>query len=262
MSEQSADALLRQLGRHAEDRQRADLEREGSLDHDPRLRAASRPLDAEAQARIVEHLKTVIPDQQQPPLRPETQRPKTQRQPPPSSRFRRRLVLPLAATLVVAVSALVYQSMIESPSAVAPPPHYTLSVAGSVQTQRGVGHAEQPDQVIHLAPGNRLQVVLTPDQPVSNVVEARAFLAVGEGRWQAVDPAYLAVSESGAIRLDAIVGSELAVAMGVSQLLVVLGPPADLPDVEVAARATLEQGTAAGEAWRAYRITLDLGEPP
>ncbi len=259
MSDESADALLRQLGRHAEERERVDLEREGCQDHDPRLRAASRPLDAAAQARIVDHLRTVIPDQHHPAL---------QRQDPPPQRRRRWLVLPLAATLTMALSALVYRSIYEPPSPTVPglPPQYTLRVEGAVQEQRGVGQAEQTAGVnggaVRLAPGNRLQVVLTPERAVSTAVVARAFLAAVEGGWQVVDPAYLAVSKSGAVRLDAIIGQELSVATGVSPLLIVLGTPTTLPAAETAARASREDGTGVGDDWRAYWITLEIGEPP
>ena len=261
MSNEPGDDLLHQLGRHARERRRADLEREERSDHDPAARAASRPLDAEAQARIVEHLRSVIPDPRQPVRR---------RRPLGASRRRRWLALPLAAALTVALSALIYRSIFEPPSAVVPhlPPQYTLRIEGTVKQQRSAGQqdqtarADQGVRVVRLAPGNRLQVVLTPDRAASTAVAARAFLAVGKSRWQAVDPARLAVSDSGAVRLDAIIGPELPAATGVSQLLLVLGTPTTLPAAETAARASRETGTGAGDAWRAYRITLDVGEPP
>lgn len=246
MSDPREDFLLRRLGRHAAERERADRELEAAARTEPA--AADRPLDAEARGRIVARLEQVVSAERGPARRT------------PASV----LAWPLAAMLLATVSILVFRATIgDADSAGGRPPAtlpgYTIRVEGATRTERGDGAPERP---LALAPGNRLQVVLTPREPVAGTVAARAYLARGGG-WQAMDGgARLAVSDQGAVRLDAILGSELEIAAGTARLLLMVGDPRALPTAEAAAAASAPTGRASGPGWHAFSLALEIREPP
>ncbi len=275
MNDESGDALLRQLAQRAREREVAELEREGVEDVDPRLRAANRPLDAEAQARIVEHLRSVIADEHH--AIPRTEGAESSSRPRRRT-WRRWLALPLAAVLTVAFSALIYRSVMDPGTIPVSDelPRYSLRIDGAVQQQRGgVGRIDRLDQIVHLALGNRLRIVLTPDRASTRDIAARAFVSSDDEAWRAVSPNVLAISEQGAVRLDAILGAELAISTGAGRLMLILGDPSSLPSPEDVAsgeagpveRDPVERDPVAPDPvgpdrWQAFLIALDVGGPP
>lgn len=255
MSEANDERLLRDLGRRAAERARDEAAREGVPDADPRLRAASTPLDAAARKRIVDRLEAFLDHENEPVLTTPTRDDRAVGVTLPPAY--RRLVLPLAAVLIAVLSALAYRASI-APATDDALPHYTVRVEGTVAHLRGPGEPE-PDAV--LAPGNRLQVVATPERPVTGTLAARAFIGDGAG-WRAIDPAYVAVSGQGAARLDAIIGRELALDTGRHHLLLLLGAPRALPDPDEAAAGADVTGLATGPRWRAFLWTFEVSSPP
>lgn len=255
MSDNHKDPLLRDLAeRHAE-RERELDEAENLEDADPRVRAASQPLDAAARQRIVEHLKQVVADD--PRVVP-------MRRPRPW-----RFALPLAAMLVAVFSMLVYPILMKEPPA-SELPAYAARFQGASQLLRGDSDEQfsATGVVTKVADGNRVDIVLTPERPVDGEIVARAFLSQAGGGWLALSPAMLSVSEQGAVRFEAIVGSDLMLTAEPQDLLVMLGAAAALPSPQQAVSASRDGASkdsasndSASNPWRSFQWTISLGEP-
>ena len=273
MSDAPEDALLRDLGRRAAEREQPGANPPLSDTEAARLDAASRPLDGAAKARIVAHLRREVPRPSQPASAPAPIETASGPIPFPSRRIQR-LVLPLAAVLAIAVSALVFRAMQrpdDGSAALASMPRYALRIDGASQEQRAPGDHSPADNnpstsrpaPVRTAVGNQLRVQLTPHQPATTTVTARAYRQSTGADWQPVTPALVSVSGHGAVLLDAVLGTELALAAGDQHaLLLVLGDASSLPDAPAAARASQATGRATGTGWQAFLITLEVSAPP
>ena len=261
MNEAPGEALLRRLARRAAERDRMDDEHV-EANEEPRLKEARRPLDAAARARIVEHLEAMHLAEQSG-GQPEAEERGTD-DPEVRSRLGR-WWLPLAAVLLIFLAVLVYRSPLLSGGrevTVAALPAYALSVEGVVQRQRGgEAPAAAPGPTHRLAPGNRLRVTLTPERAAEGPLSAYASI-LDPGGERAVDPALIRISDQGAVRLDALIGSELEVRGRSARLLVIVGAEAALPGAAEAAAASAETGRASGEGWQAFALALEIVEPP
>ena len=278
MNEAPGEALLRQLAKRAADRDLQNEEHEDAIESRP-LEPAHPPLDDAARARIVQHLETMLLEERKA-AGPEGVVPKidsgTEEQGKSGAKGRSDLVrwlLPMAALLLIFLSVLVYRGQLFSgggTSTAAVLPNYSLSVEGAARTQRN-GEAF-PDAAtgtgtgpIRLTQGNRLRVTLTPERPAESPLSAYASI-LDEGGERTLDSALVQVSDRGAVRLDALLGSELKVTGNSARLLVVVGAEGALPSVARAAEASEETGRTSsedwGKGWRAFSLALEIVELP
>lgn len=169
---------------------------------------AFRPLGPEFQASVVRAVRTQSP-------------------PPPAKLlpFRRRSLARWSAA-VAAVAAAASVALFLRP--LAPLPDYSLEVSGGVRAWRG----EEPAEALALAPGDRFQVIVRPQTPVSRAsrLEALCVLARGgelrplEVRSE-IDPA------GGSVKMEGSLGRD--VPPGRWTLWAVVGRPGKLPDPAV-----------------------------
>ncbi|MCH9648986.1 MAG: hypothetical protein K0U98_12170 [Deltaproteobacteria bacterium] len=295
MSDQRSDSLLKQLGQLAKERQVAeneDANRDDAVqDAEGRQgweQEASKPLGAEAQQRIVQHLEQVLakefPEHREPNEREATgpeQEPPLQDSTGPPIAFRPRtkrlpvwLAWPAAAALLLVVSIFALRIALEprnvstGTTLVAELPTYSMTVEGLTRSQRGssIDASQAPQSHLAAGPierkeialGNRLRVTMTPGEAYTGSLKGRALFSC-EGPWQELEDEIFAVSAQGALRLEATVGEGLPAHVGDRcELLVILGQPSALATRLEALEAISSTGEGSGEGWRATLLALEV----
>ncbi len=155
---------------------------------------------------------------------------------------RRVLVGAAAAGLAAAVVLAVLRPW----AAVEPLPPYLASLSGATEEWRGEAPPETTGGPPRFAPGNRLELVLTPERAVEGRPEVATFLARdGElAYW----PVPFEVSDHGAVRIAGTVGEDLPLPPGESRLAVAVGRQGEaLPGEAAISRALREwRGASTG----------------
>lgn len=165
----------------------------------------------------------------------------------------------LPPAILAAAAALVL--LLRPAPAPAPLPGYGLELAGSVQEMRSETPADAPREAPgeaprHLfAPGNRLRLVLTPEVAVEGPVAARFFL-VHDGGTSTLRAPDAAVSEAGAVLLEGVVGGEVRLPEGDSELLVAVGRPGALPEAGELRRRLASEASPGSQDWTAWKVPV------
>lgn len=187
---------------------------------------------------------------------PEERLPRPLRRPRPAVRPRHWW----AAAAALAAAALLVAVW---PEGERPPlPAYEVHLGGEVRLERAPGAAAAGERSWReariFAPGNRLELVLRPEQAIAGPVEARTYRQEGSS----LRPWPLPVEHpaGGAVRVAGTVGREIDLPAGESTLVVVLGRPGTLPAAEEALARLAAGGRIQTRDWLAWRQRLVL--PP
>jgi len=270
VSDQRGDSLLRQLGHRAAEFESEHSESghsEGGEDSNEWLREAGRPLDVAARKRIVARLEKVVAGEVANREAPAIEAPRAKEEAMealprafPRRPFPAWVAWPLAAAALIAFVSVAYRGVLPwGPGAAVVEgdlPSYSLRVEGGTRSLRS---SEAPEGPLLLAPGNRLQLILTPQEAVPFPIQARAFLSDGEG-WRKLGPGLLEVSAQGAVRLEAVIGENLSLPPGPGRLLLVTGTEEALAASLPALLAGSE--VFSGPRWRAFLLSFEPQEEP
>jgi hypothetical protein len=150
----------------------------------------------------------------------------------------RRQVLAGSAAAAAGLAAAVVLAVLRPWAAVEPLPPYSLTVSGATEQWRGEAPPESAATPQRFAPGNRLELVLTPQAAVEGRPEVAAYLARDGALtlW----PVAAEVSEHGAVRIAGTVGEDLPLPAGESRLAVAVARRGALPGEAAVARALRE----------------------
>ncbi|MCP3137817.1 hypothetical protein [Pyxidicoccus xibeiensis] len=278
-----SDKLLRELGRVARERQRAEARdgrweslTEGTLSEDERRELerlaqeepsaaeayeAFRPLDATAREHIAARLERELAEQtaggtpllSREPLAPAREAQSPARQAPRAPRRGLRRLAPAVAAMAAAAALLFVLLPRETP----PLPGYSLSVSSEQAVRAGAPAQDVP----RLGPGSRLDVLLRPEETVEGAVEVRAFL-LRPGEVRAWTPP-LERSAEGAVRIRGPVEELLSVPPGEWTLAIAVGRPGTLPEAPEELLAGVEEGRAPQEGpWKLLTQKLLLVDRP
>jgi len=141
-----------------------------------------------------------------------------------------------------------------------PLPGYEVHLAGEVQAERsrGAAAAGEPSwqEARVFAPGNRLELVLRPEQAVAGRLEVRTYRQVGASLlpW----PLPVDGPHDGAVRIAGTVGREIDLPAGEITLVVVLGRPGELPAADRVLARLGDGPQVETRDWLAWRQTLAL----
>ncbi len=146
----------------------------------------------------------------------------------PQPLARRRQYAPWWLGIATAAGLALVWSFMPRSYPVAPLPHYAIEFSGLDAGQRDQPEqgGARPEGVISI--GNRLIVILRPEQAVDTVVSARLWHANGAAIERLDVP--LQRSATGTIRLDIEVGRELQLTPGHHRLWLVVGSDEQAPD--------------------------------
>lgn len=256
-----SDKLLLELGRVARERQQAEArdERwesltEGTLSEADRKELerlaqedptageayeAFKPLDAAARERIAARLEREL-SAESPKEAPKETMPPAQVV-PLAPRRRPRMIVPVVAAMAAAAAVF----LLVSPRGGRPLPGYTLSLSSEQEVRSGAAEAEVP----RLGPGSLIDLILRPEQAVTEPVEVRAFL-LRPGEAQAWTPP-MERSAEGAVRIHGPVESLLSISPGEWTLAIAVGRPGTLPTDPGELRPLVEEGRApTAGSWR------------
>jgi hypothetical protein len=201
---------------------------------------AFKPLDAAARermtARLERELAAEAPKEASKPVAP-----------PPAKVIplapRRRLLAVVPAVAAMAAAAAVF--LVVFPRGGPPLPGYALSLSSEQEVRSGAPEAEVP----RLGPGSLIDLILRPEQAVTEPVEVRAFL-LRPGEARAWTPPMERSSE-GAVRIHGSVESLLSIPPGEWTLAIAVGRPGTLPTDPGELRFLVEAGRApAAGSWR------------
>ena len=139
----------------------------------------------------------------------------------------------------------------------APLPEYGLRLEGTATVQRTAPErVESADDVIEVAAGNRLRILLTPETADAGPLEARVVLEGGDD----LPSVRLTIAPTGAVRLEGVAGVDVPFIEGRAHLLMTVGREGELPTTDDLAQALATTDETEGEAWRAWRLRLKLIE--
>jgi hypothetical protein len=160
----------------------------------------------------------------------------------------------LATAMAVAAALLLF---LRTPATPSLDTLYAAELSGGAQALRG-GDAE-PSRVF--VPGSLLTLVLSPNPPVSDPVEARGFLDRGTGLVPLEPEPAFEIGSSGAVRLRGRVGEEVRLPPGEQRIWVVVGRPGKIPSVRELESELREQRTR-HEHWQAVYADLRVEDRP
>ncbi len=153
------------------------------------------------------------------------------------------------ASVAAALAAAVVLVVLRPWSALAPLPVYSAHLTGWTRQWRAGEEGAAPSAPAPAAPlfepGNRLELVLTPQESVAEAPAVRTFLLHGGDLAPWTVP--YEVSDQGAVRLGGTVGEEVRLPAGASSVVVAIGRPGSLPEV-AAVRGRLGELLAGGSA--------------
>jgi hypothetical protein len=179
------------------------------------------------------------------PAAPPTPLRKLRRLSPPASRIDRqdgRRRAWMGGAVAAALAAAVVLVVLRPWTGPEPLPAYTGHLAGRTQEWRaGEGEQTQPGAPL-FAPGNRLELVLSPEESVAKPPVVKTFLA--HGGELAPWPIPFEVSGHGAVRLAGTVGEDVRLPPGQSTLVVAIGRPGSLPTAAALQARLAERGGA------------------
>jgi hypothetical protein len=198
---------------------------------------AFRPLGADFQARVVRSIQSEI----------EAAKPPAKLLP-----FRKRPSRIAAWSAAAAAVAAMLFLLVRGPASYPPLPVYSADLSRGDQEFRGGASPSTGMPVF--SPGSVLTLDAVPEQPVSGLVEARAFLARGGEivPWEPAPP--LAVVD-GAVRLRGTLGREIQLPLGESRIWIVVARKGEIPLLDELARE-LRAGRTRRRDWQA--VSADL----
>lgn len=138
------------------------------------------------------------------------------------------------------------------------PPPATLGysyVLGGEQAMRG---DEEPSTRVSFVQGTGFAVTFRPEDRIPGPVTARIYVADDAGVRRLEAPEARA-SDTGAMRIDGVVGTNVRLPPGNSVLLMVVGRPAALPDGEELLRRLKARDSLHTPDWSAWRVRVHYG---
>lgn len=160
--------------------------------------------------------------------------------------------LALAATVLLTIGVLFNQQQAVTPTGL---PDYSVQLSGQVQAVRG--SRGDGDGVATFTTGNKLRIVLTPSTSVGGPV-APVLALRHAGEVIALSAPSVRTSASGAVLMEGIVGEGFSLPIGTSQLLVAIGDPKQLPDIETLAANLGERSSTTQTGWMAWALALQV----
>lgn len=169
------------------------------------------------------------------------------------------MVRALWALAAVAVLALGLGVLLRASSATALP-GYVLELGGAVQAVRD-GSASGDESVARYVPGNRFRVVLRPRTVVEGTIVVRLFLAndAGTRPWRVGEA--IEVDDSGAVRVEGVVGETIEAPLGTWQLWAVVGRPGAMPDADAVERYRQAPAGRDTGSWQVLTTTIAFAAP-
>ncbi len=135
-------------------------------------------------------------------------------------------------------------------------PEYSLNLRGAVREMRSAEPESPPHSIPVFAPGNLLELVLTPRQPAAGGLEVQ-ILAGRSGDFRPL-PVPVETAESGAVRIAGRVGEAIDLQRGETTLLVVIGRAGSLPPARELAVLLGPRDHAQGEHWSAWKVRVSV----
>ncbi len=141
----------------------------------------------------------------------------------------------------------------------APFPEYAPpELRGALRATRSPGSVTEEIPVF--AAGSRLSLKLRPETAVSGPVIARVYVR-RDDRLRALSAASLEIFDDGVVSLEGIVGTEIRLSAGESELVIAAGRPRALPSRQRLDRELRSADSARGKHWVVFRQKIVVREP-
>ena len=132
--------------------------------------------------------------------------------------------------------------------------NYELSVQGSTMWR---GDEPSPGDVMALAPGDRFELLLRPATATGDAPVVRLY-RLTDSSPAAVRAPTAQRLDQGTLRLRGTIGDDVALPLGPSRLLILLGPTATDPDVQDALQELGAEPSVRTSRWQAWRIDVTV----
>jgi hypothetical protein len=138
-------------------------------------------------------------------------------------------------------------------------PGYQLSFRGVTAEVRSAAPTSSapPPERVRVDVGNAMRIVITPDSRVDGDVTSRIYVVNGGAAREATG-LEVTTSEDGAVLIAGRIGEDVELASGESTLVIIVGRPGALPDVEALVPELAASGTASADRWSAFAIDVEF----